>query len=301
MAPTFKLMGGLGNQLFIYSAALYYAIESGQAVSIDPQFAAGAVRGGDHHRFSSSLQKLVLDPRVSLASARENPRHAALNFLSDLRLRLFASESTLFPTHGDCGGIGEAVTSKAIYVRGYFQEFKYLQVLKQRTEWLAPRPRTITSEAHELSRRIRDEEAVVLHVRRGDYTSLGNSFGVLGPGYYLRALEHIEHEKGKLGKVFVFSDDVSFVKTVMVPTMSRSFDLEVIKPLSSPEQDLYAMSHGSSFVLANSSFSWWAANLHSSPQAIVVYPQPWFRTSTFSNSLFPEIWQPINAEWGPGD
>ncbi|MDA9796606.1 alpha-1,2-fucosyltransferase [Aquiluna sp.] len=302
MAPTFKLMGGLGNQLFVYSAALYHAIESGQTVSIDPQFAAGASKGGNHHNLSSSLQKLHLDPRVRLAKPLENPMNAALNFLSDVRLRLFAKESGLLPTHGDCGGMGEAVSDKALYVRGYFQRHKYLEGLKRRQEWTTPQPKTITSEAHELGLRIVDQKGVILHVRRGDYTSLGSSFGVLGPTYYLRALESIEQSSGELGKVFIFSDEPSYVKTVMAPMLSKSFDVEVIKPMSSPEQDLYAMSQGSSFVLANSSFSWWAANLNSGPDtSVVAYPQPWFRTSKFSNDLFPESWLPVKSDWNSDD
>ena len=298
MAPTFKLMGGLGNQLFVYSAALQYAIESGQTVSIDPQFAAGAAKGGNHHNLSSSLQKLDLDPRVRLAKPGENRRNAALNFLSDVRLRLFAKESGLLPTHGDSGGLGEAVSDRALYVRGYFQSHKYLESLKRRKEWTTPRPKTITSEAQELGLRIEDKKGVILHIRRGDYKSLGDSFGMLGLDYYVRALERIEQKSGKLGKVFVFSDEVSYVETVVVPMLSKTYDLEVIKPLSSPEQDLYAMSQGSSFVLANSSFSWWAANLNSDQEETpVAYPQPWFRTSIFSNDLFPKGWLPVTADW----
>ena len=302
MAPTFKLMGGLGNQLFIYSAALYHAIESDQTVSIDPQFAAGAVKGGNHHNFSSSLQKLHLDPRVRLAEPRENPWNAALNFLSDVQLKLFAKESDLLPTHCDCGGVGEVVSERALYVRGYFQNYKYLESLKRRREWVAPRPKYLTAEALKLAERIEDGHGVVIHVRRGDYTSLGSSFGVLGLTYYLRALESIEQSSGELGKVFIFSDEPSYVKTVMAPMLRKSFDVEVIMPLSTPEQDLYAMSQGSSFVLANSSFSWWAANLNSGPDtSVVAYPQPWFRTSKFSNDLFPESWLPVKSDWNSDD
>lgn len=219
-----------------------------------------------------------------------------------MQLKLFAKESALLPTHGDSGGVGEDVSERALYVRGYFQKYKYLESLKRRREWVAPRPKNLTAEALKLAERIEDGNGVILHVRRGDYSSLGSSFGVLGLTYYLRALGSIEQSMGELGKVFIFSDEPSYVNTVMTPMLRKSFDVEVIKPLSSPVQDLYAMSKGSSFVLANSSFSWWAANMNSGlDREVVAYPQPWFRTSTFSNDLFPESWLPVESDWNSDD
>lgn len=298
MAPTFKLMGGLGNQLFVYAAALFHAIEFGRKVSLDPQFAAGSKRGHTHHLFSTSLERLHLDPRVVLAPNRHNLKNAVLNFLSDGQLKLARKETGLLKTHEDSGGHGHHVGERALYVRGFFQNYKYLHSLKQRKEWVIPQPIVVSPEAQDLAKRISAEKSVVIHLRRGDYKNLGSSFGMLGLGYYLNALEHLERERGSLGKVFVFSDDVELVHRDLLPNLVKLYDIEPVKPLSSPEQDLFAMSHASNFVLANSSFSWWAANLGSNEEhPKVAYPQPWFRKSSFSNDLFPGHWMPIHATW----
>lgn len=302
MAPTFKLMGGLGNQLFVYSAALHYAIEFGKIVWVDPQFAAGTQKGGKHHKLSSTLDKLVMDPRVKIAPPHENPKNAALNLLSDVRRKFLSSGGTLLPTHADSGGAGETVEKNSIYVRGYFQTAEFLDSLKREGHWMPPRPKIITSEARELSKRIRNSSGVVLHVRRGDYGQLGDSFGKLGLNYYVKSLERLEHAEGRLGKVFIFTDEVGYVEATMLPQLRKSFNTEIVRPMTSPEQDLYTMAHGSSFVLANSSFSWWAASLNSGRErATVIYPKPWFRASAFSKNLFADSWVPVGANWESDD
>lgn len=298
MAPTFKLMGGLGNQLFVYAAALFYANEFGKTMALDPQFAAGAKRGGRHHILSSSLERLHLDPRVKLAPRRDNSKNALLNLLCDVQLRLGGKRTVSFPTLKDSGGYGDIVSERALYVRGYFQRYDYLSSLKGQKEWTAPRPRVVDIETQELAQQIATGSGVVIHLRRGDYQRLENSFGLLSFDYYLKALERLETYRGRLGKVFVFSDDLGLVNRDFLPRLGKLYDIEAVKPLGSPDQDLFAMSHASNFVIANSSFSWWAANLGSDQEERkVVYPQPWFKESPFSNGLFPSHWIGVEAMW----
>lgn len=298
MALTFKLMGGLGNQLFIYAAALYYASLWGRQVAIDPQFSAGTARGGEHHHYSSSLHNLVLDPRVTLTPRWKNGKNALLDFMADVSLKVPNSSGTLLFTHKDCGGSGNSVSSRSIYARGYFQSFFFLEALRRERHWVPPIPKRITSEAENLARQISAESGVALHLRRGDYEHQKDTFGELNLSYYEKALERIEQREGELKRVFIFSDDPSYADEVLLPKLKRLCKTELVKPLSSSDQDLYAMSQASSFVLANSSFSWWAANLNSDKSTgTAVYPKPWFRTSVYSETLFPKNWISVEADW----
>ena len=253
MSPTFKLMGGLGNQLFIYTAALYYAKLWGRQVAIDPQFVAGTARGGRHHVLTSSLHNLNIDPLVALSPRWTNGKNAVLDILADVSLKLSSYEDGLFFTHNDCGGFANTVSPRSVYVRGYFQSYFFLESLKRKGGWASPTPKRMSSEAKNLASRISAEDGVALHVRRGDYKSQANSFGELNVSYYERALEEIEQRQGELKKVFIFSDEPSYVDEVLIPKLKRLKSMEVVKPLTSSDQDLYAMSHASSFVLANSS------------------------------------------------
>jgi hypothetical protein len=54
------------------------------------------------------------------------------------------------------------------------------------------------------------------------------------------------------------------------------------------EQRLMACCHH--FIVANSTFSWWAAWLGEAPGTIVVAPQRWFATAGARDGLIPPRW-----------
>ena len=49
-------------------------------------------------------------------------------------------------------------------------------------------------------------------------------------------------------------------------------------------------------IIANSTFSWWAAYLNDNPDKIVCYPEEWFKTTTGhdTSDLFPEDWAKVS-------
>jgi hypothetical protein len=55
-----------------------------------------------------------------------------------------------------------------------------------------------------------------------------------------------------------------------------------------PIEVLHLMSIGSSYVIANSTFSWWAAKLSNSRQ--VIAPEPWFVGAKEPSQLIPDEW-----------
>jgi len=57
------------------------------------------------------------------------------------------------------------------------------------------------------------------------------------------------------------------------------------------------MKYGSGFILANSSFSWWAGFLRITHASVVVAPKPWFRNIPVSQDLVPRDWITQDSEW----
>lgn len=59
-------------------------------------------------------------------------------------------------------------------------------------------------------------------------------------------------------------------------------------------KDMFLMSKCRHNIIANSTFSFWAAMLNTNPNKVVVYPQRWYYWST--PDIFPETWLPITEK-----
>lgn len=110
------------------------------------------------------------------------------------------------------------------------------------------------------------DKYVTLHIRRGDYVSRQDWHPVLSLDYYRTALEIFEDKY----PVVVLSDDINWCK--------ENINADVYMDGTSQIQDLYTMAHATHNVIANSTFSWWAAWLNSNKKKKVISPssRKWF-------------------------
>jgi hypothetical protein len=144
---------------------------------------------------------------------------------------------------------------------GYWQTEKYfVDIADQiREEFALPRA--------ELGR-------VAVHVRRGDYLQLPQVFHTQGVDYYERARREFP------GCEFIaFSDDPEWAKENLPWA-------DVIEG-NPPIVDLALMASCDGIIMANSSFSWWAAWLGNKK---VVAPSKWFTCSHDTRDLIPDRW-----------
>jgi hypothetical protein len=159
---------------------------------------------------------------------------------------------------------------------GYFQSWRYFsdqaQEIRTGLELTAP----LSPENAALLRQIESDNAICLHVRRGDYVSNEKSaafHGALDLGYYRRGLETLGALTHR-ATLYVFSDDPGFCRAHL------RFDLPtvIVEPHEPdrPWEDLRLMSACRHFVIANSSFSWWGAWLGRRADKRVIAPERWF-------------------------
>lgn len=122
------------------------------------------------------------------------------------------------------------------------------------------------------------ETSISMHVRRGDYTKISGVHPLLGFDYYESALQTL-HSPNKT--ILVFSDDIQWCKDNM-PRLG--FDMRFIEhdsvqldPTRPSDHGAYvemcAMSMCSEHIIANSSYSWWAAFLSGNH---TIAPSKWF-------------------------
>jgi hypothetical protein len=177
------------------------------------------------------------------------------------------------------------------YLDGYWQSERYFGAIAAavRAEFALRRPPE--GENARLLDAIRRAEAVGIHVRRGDYVNDAHTAGYHGAApaeYYAAAVARL-HALVAAPDFFVFSDDPAWAERHM-----RVDEATVIVGHNDAEhdgEDLRLMSACRHHIIANSTFSWWAAWLGERPGQHVVAPRRWFRAGPDARDLVPARWE----------
>ena len=136
--------------------------------------------------------------------------------------------------------------------------------------------------------------SVSVHVRRGDYVLDKNTqefHGVCGVDYYLDAIKLIASKMDDLLLVF-FSDDTEWAIEEFKNLPYSLIFIDHNKGENS-WKDMFLMSNCKHNIIANSSFSWWAAYLNQNQNKMVIAPKQWFADPTKNSEtsdLIPESW-----------
>ena len=149
------------------------------------------------------------------------------------------------------------------------------------------------SYTHLLQEQMRREQAVAVHVRRGDYLLPENSrkYGnICTLQYYKNAMQYMK-KKVPDAKFYFFSNDSEWVRKNLANGDSVIVDCNHGKE---NYLDMYLMSQCSHNIIANSSFSWWGAWLNQNPDKIVISPQRWFSHLDASDAIC-EDWVRVNG------
>lgn len=140
-----------------------------------------------------------------------------------------------------------------------------------------------------LAEQLRPEEAIALHVRRGDYFIPANIRmygGICTIDYYQKALATIYKHVGNKLPVYCFSDDPDWVRSELY------LENGVVVDWNNGDeswQDMYLMSLCHHNIIANSTFSWWGAWLNANEDKIVVAPYRCFNTM-LTPEIHPDEW-----------
>jgi hypothetical protein len=124
-----------------------------------------------------------------------------------------------------------------------------------------------------LGERMESVPSVAVHIRRTDY--IGNPDAeICGPAYYRQAMERLRSRIPGV-RFFLFSDDPAWCHQNLAAADAEICALPEAK--GDPLHDLHLMSRASHHILANSSYSWWAAWLGRKEAQQVLMPDIWFR------------------------
>lgn len=166
-----------------------------------------------------------------------------------------------------------------ILLDGYFQSEKYLDrnlILKLFSIDDISKKYIVDKYGYDFS------NTVSIHVRRGDYISKQNRHPVQPIDYYIKSINYFDPSY----KFYIFSDDIEWCRAHF------SEDNIIFINNNTDYIDLWLMSLCEHNIIANSSFSWWAAWLNTNVNKKVIAPKLWFgpdkKLNTFD--LIPESW-----------
>ena len=299
------LTGGLGNQLFQYSHGKFLSALSGYDLKIDSYLGKprlnkdgrpeivnliGYTSEFIQSRFEISLFRKISGFRLrnALKPKPFEKNHLIMFFittLSEFAMSIYFKDFVKIYASSDIG-FSDFTPSKrkGIFPIGYFQSYKYFaesnikEVVKIRMKNF--------SFFEEFNLIAREVQPLIVHVRLGDY-KVEKTFGLLQKSYYSDAIE-LALGKADFREIWLFSDEISHAREY-IPSKYHHMIREVGDQRWSTSENLAIMSLGKGFIISNSTFSWWAAQLSDKPD-LVVAPSPWFKLEKEPQNLIPENW-----------
>lgn len=277
-----RLHGRLGNQMFQYAAARGLAARLGVPVGLD---ARGAIRRGE------GVLTRVFD--LPLADPGTLPPAKQDGVIRYALWRLFGRNPRFRRERGL--GYNPAIESwgDGSYLHGYWQSERYFAHIADQIRRDFTFPGFTNTQNAEMAARIGGTLAIALHVRRGDYLTLG-AHVLCDQAYYDAALARVLDGLEGAPTVFVFSDDPDWAKQNLPLPVDK-----VVVDFNGPEsdfEDMRLMSLCRHNIIGNSSFSWWAAWLNAHPGKRVAGPAKWFGDPKLGNpDILPEDWVRIEV------
>ena len=282
MIITCNLMGGLGNQIFQIFATISYSIK----VKNKFQFLNVSTLGRDSttirntfwNSFFVKLKPFLID---NIPQSIHVIREKDFTF----------KELPLYEMIG-----------KNCLIFGYFQSYRYFHENYEiicRIIGLEKMKDDVLQKLALNNEHLKN--CISLHFRLGDYKKLQHFHPLTTHNYYRNSLNFIKNKTTESYNILYFCEDTD-IDDVMrtINMLEKEFtDYKFIRGDNRLEdwQQLLFMSCCHHNIIANSSFSWWAAYFNSWSDKIICYPSVWFGEIAKHNTkdLCPREWNRIEV------
>lgn len=282
MQHVVRISDGLGNQMFQYAFAYALARKTGDRVLIDPLFWGTSLRRYQLEEFQVTNTERMVGKGLDyfLGFGPRNGRR----FKDSYRRRLIRKKYRLIEEkqimHYDKT---MQEPENASFYMGFWQAPAYFDAYYEELRAQFVRKRGLSQEAEKYQRQIQEEVSIALHIRRTDYVRQEGNV-TLQLDFYREALERLK-EKLREFHLFLFTDDKEFVKENF--HLGKYTLVEGVCDLDEFELMRLCDHH----VIANSTFSWWAAYLGENKGGIVYAPL----TDIWSEEFYPREWHLIDT------
>ena len=274
-----KLLGGLGNQMFQYAIGKNLSLKNRSNLYLDLSMLLYR-----DNSINYTLRDFELNIfNIKYSAERQN---LASKVLEKVTLKVkpvkyikekdHFFDSTILQLRGN------------IYLDGFWQNENYFKeieslIVKEFSFKIPPDERN-----RHMLKQIQNQNSVSVHFRRGDYLTnpIAEAYhGICNNDYYIKAIEIIKATVTD-PFFFIFSDEIERVRKDFVFDQNVTF--VDINSKKKNYEDMRLMAACKYNIIANSSFSWWAAWLNRNKEKKIIAPINWFKT--IKSNIVPEEW-----------
>lgn len=287
-----RLNGGLGNQLFQYAFGRALSMQHGTQLKFDIITPGSSTSSFTQRDFV--LDKFKIQCQFATKDEIKNYKRFKGKYTSRFE-RYFVSRYPWINKKYHVQNIKNInnrpiLISDDCYYDGYWQSEEYFKSAHEIIRSDLTLRDNISSTDEAMVQGISINDSVSIHIRRGDYLSIKANKKIYESCdmiYYNEAMSMVRSFLSR-PVFYVFSDDLDWAKQkifgkdiVFIPTNTVD-----------PQIDLHLMSTCKYNIIANSTFSWWAAWLNAFPNKIVIAPKLWYKAECryLEQGIIPKGW-----------
>jgi len=288
------VFGGLGNQMFQYALAIAMDANGNPTkISFNDYFLNKYYQGFELLK-AFNVPLPIEDRFKVLAINKIRPLFEDINipYLKEITSKINFNHSKIYKEKEECVFDINVFNQSSSLLVGTWQSFRYFEsqseLIKEIFNFNKPKDIINLKIANE----IKYKNSIAVHVRRGDFVKpkLANRKLVIDSNYYYYKSFDLIMESVNNPIFYIFSDDIMWAKENF---KGSNFVFVSHNTGRDSYLDMYLMSLCKHFIIANSSFSWWAAWLADNKSKKVIMPKPWIKDANCSG-IYPEDWTVLN-------
>lgn len=270
-----NISGGLGNQMFQYAFLLALRDATGDEVLMD----VSKYKTYNLHNGFELEKVFNITARCATKEELKKVTRYTTNYkLSRIYRKFLPDKKTeiieKMPFTYNPNIFKESLDD--LFYEGIWQNYKYFDKVRSIILQEFTYKNSMSDKNIFASKKFADRTTVSIHVRRGDYLKHKNYIGLCGLGYYTKAIAYLKSKYEKDIQFAIFSNDINWCIDNIIPQI-KDYDYTLVDWNLGADSynDMRLMSYCKINIIANSSFSWWAAYLNPNPEKIIIAPEKW--------------------------